>query len=98
MEPTEQDLQAIQSILDENAIFEPPNIVFHIYKNRRSQLKRVRLWSRADLGTCRIEDLFVTTVNYEMIEMRSIHITTEREQKRKEEQVQKALKKYSQRL
>lgn len=37
-----------------------PNMFLDIYKNRRSQHKRVRLWLHADLGLCRFEDLFLT--------------------------------------
>ena len=37
-----------------------PNMFIDIYKNRRSQFKRARLWIYADLGICRFEDLFLT--------------------------------------
>jgi hypothetical protein len=88
LEPTEKDLEAISHILNEN-FMETPNIVFHVYKNRRSQYKGVRLWAKADLGTCRIQDLFVTDTKYELIPMSSTIIRTQREQEKKEEKIEK---------
>ena len=37
-----------------------PTHVTDIYKLRRGRYKNVRVWSNIDLGTCRMEDLFVT--------------------------------------
>jgi len=88
LEPTAKDLEAISHIVEENSFVEP-NIVFHVYKNRRSQYKGVRLWSRSDLGTCRIQDLFVTDTRYELIPMKSTIITTLKEQEKKEEEIRK---------
>lgn len=45
-----------------------PNQVTDIYKNRRGRFTNVRVWSYADLGTCRKEDLFVTDADYNPIE------------------------------
>jgi len=59
--------------------------VFHVYKNRRSKYKGVKLWSIADLGTCRITDLFVTNSKYELIPMKSTVITIENEQKKRQQ-------------
>lgn len=40
-----------------------PNLVTDIYKNRRGRWNMVRIWSLNDLGTCRKNDLFITTAN-----------------------------------
>lgn len=45
-----------------------PNLVTDVYKNRRGRWNMVRIWSRNDLGTCRREDLFVTTPDMKPIE------------------------------
>lgn len=43
---------------------EIPNLVFDIYKARRSRFTQVKVWSVADLGTCRLKDLFMTDASY----------------------------------
>ena len=66
LEPTTADLKALEPIL--NTRFDVlPNIVFHIYKNRRGKWTRVKVWSYADLGTCRIRDLFMTDNEYKLV-------------------------------
>lgn len=45
-----------------------PNCVTDVYKNRRGRWTNIRIWSMADLGTCRKYDLFVTTVDMKPIE------------------------------
>lgn len=40
-----------------------PNLVIDIFKNRRGRWNMVRIWSYFDAGTCRRQDLFVTTNN-----------------------------------
>jgi hypothetical protein len=40
-----------------------PTQVQDIYKVRRGRYNHIRIWSKVDLGTCRTEDLFVTDVN-----------------------------------
>ena len=40
-----------------------PNLVTDIFKNRRGRWNMVRIWSLNDLGTCRKNDLFITTAN-----------------------------------
>jgi len=64
--PTKADIEALQPIL-RKGFFSEPNIVFDFYKNRRNKIVRVRLWSYADLGTCRTRDLFVTNNKYEIV-------------------------------
>lgn len=44
-----------------------PNQVMDIYKMRRGRFVNVRIWSYVDNGTCRVEDLFVTDINYNSI-------------------------------
>lgn len=44
-----------------------PNQVTDIYKMRRGRYVDVRVWSYADLGTCRFKDLFITDANLKPI-------------------------------
>lgn len=72
------DIGAICSWIgqEENQIVQPlvnrigckmPNYVIDIYKARRSKYKNVKIWSFVDLGTCRVEDLFITDGYYNPI-------------------------------
>ena len=45
-----------------------PNQVMDVYKVRRGRYTNVKIWSYADLGTCRKEDLFVTTAEFDTVD------------------------------
>lgn len=45
-----------------------PNIVRDIYKNRSGALTQVKIFSIFDFGTCRLEDFFMTDLDYNVIE------------------------------
>lgn len=53
--PTDEDLHVIEGLCSK-----VPNSVTDVYKMRRGRYTQVRIWSYADLGTCRVEDLLVT--------------------------------------
>jgi replicative DNA helicase len=73
--PTAEDIDSLSHILDKTyEILERPNLVYHIYKNRRGSYQNVKLWNYADLGTCRIKNLFLTTNDYTLIPVQSIQI------------------------
>ena len=46
-----------------------PTQVQDMYKIRRGKYNRVRIWSKVDLGTCRTEDLFLTDLNGNVIDL-----------------------------
>lgn len=73
---TDEDLISLENILCSN-LFERPTIKLSIYKNRRGRYKGVYLWCKADLGTCRIQPMFCTGYDYEMINIDDIRITIE---------------------
>ena len=73
---TDEDLISLENILCSN-LFERPTIKISIYKNRRGRYKGVYLWCKADLGTCRIQPMFCTGYDYEMINIDDIRITIE---------------------
>lgn len=76
----EADTEAIGQITKERG-WEMPNLKISIYKNRRGRYNHLLLWCNADLGICRINPIFATTYNYELIEMEEYKINvTERKE------------------
>lgn len=55
-----------------------PNMIRGVYKNRRAQYKDVKVWCYADLGTCRYYPLFVTTNDYELLDVMEYDIDVEK--------------------
>lgn len=53
------ELEALKSLVQSKG-YKNPTHVTDVYKVRRGRYKNVRIWSSVDLGTCRVEDLFVT--------------------------------------
>ena len=72
----DEDLVKLDKILCTN-VFEQPTIKMSVYKNRRGRYKGIYLWCRADLGCCRVEPMFCTTYDYEMISIDDIKIVLE---------------------
>jgi replicative DNA helicase len=75
---TDEDLVALESILA-SSMFERPTIKMSIYKNRRGRYKGVILWCKANLGCCRIQPMFCTTYDYEMVSIDDIRIKVDEE-------------------
>lgn len=71
-----EDINALESILSSN-IFDKPVIKMSVYKNRRGRYKGIYLWCKADLGTCRIQPMFCTTYDYDMVNIDNIKILVE---------------------
>lgn len=75
LEPTKEDLDALKPILEKGfELVEQPNLVFHVYKLRRSPYQNIKVWSYVDLGTCRLKNLFVTKNDYTLIPVQSLSI------------------------
>ena len=72
----DEDLVKLDKILCTN-VFEQPTIKMSVYKNRRGRYKGIYLWCKADLGCCRIQPMFCTTYDYEMISIDDIKIVLE---------------------
>lgn len=75
---TDEDLVALEQILS-SSMFEKPTIKMSIYKNRRGRYKGVILWCKANLGCCRIQPMFCTSYDYEMISIDDIRIRVDEE-------------------
>lgn len=74
---TAEDLEALKPICVKNN-YEMPDTKISIYKNRRGKYRGIYLWCKSDKGTCRINPMFATSYDYEIIPMEDtkIKITT----------------------
>ena len=75
---TDQDKEALTPFIQASCI-PMPNIVHHIYKNRRGKFKSVKLWCYGDLATCRVEPLFLTDNDYTTINIEDFEIIVKKE-------------------
>lgn len=73
MAPTRMELDAIKPILTQG-IYPVPNMIYHLYKCRRGKITRVKIWLHVNLGNCRVQDLFVTTFDNELIPVNKLTI------------------------
>lgn len=80
LSPTTKDLEAIESIM-RTGFYPEPNIVYHIYKNRETEYKDCKLWLYVDFDTMRVQELFLTKNNYELISIQPTEIKTEPKKK-----------------
>ena len=51
-----------------------PDIKIAIYKNRRGRYKDILLWCKSNRGICRIDPIFITNYNYELIDVEDLKI------------------------
>lgn len=72
-----RDLDGLDAVL-KNGKFQRPDCKISVYKNRRGQYKGIYLWCKNDLGTCRIDPMFVTDWNYQLIDMEDFKIHVEK--------------------
>lgn len=62
--PTKEELEILQPII---STYGKPNLVTDIFKVRSGEWTQVRIWSVADLGIMRREDLFITDSRLDVI-------------------------------
>ena len=73
LEVSQEDLTTLDPILKKEGL-EAPTIKISVYKNRRGRYKSVLLWCRANRGTCRIEPMFMTNYQYQLIPIEDLKI------------------------
>lgn len=73
--PTQKDLESLAPIL-KKGFYKEPNIVYNIYKNRETGYKDCKLWLHVDFDTMRMQELFLTKNNYELINIQPTEINT----------------------
>lgn len=71
---SQDDIKALDLLIKQNR-FAVPTIKISVYKNRRGRYKDVLLWCKADLGTCRIDPMFVTDYQYKLIDVPIYDVT-----------------------
>ena len=76
----DDDLVALEPVIAKNPGWMGPTIKLSVYKNRRGRYKGVYLWCKADLGTCRIEPIFLTNYQYELQNIEDIKGTFKEEE------------------
>ena len=76
LQASQDDKEALKTIVNSMGI-EMPTIKISVYKNRGGKYKDVLLWCKADRGICRIEPIFATNYNYELVNIEDlkIHVT-----------------------
>lgn len=70
----QQDHDYIDELVGQKGL-EMPNLKISIYKNRRGKYNHILLWCKADLGICRINPIFATDYNYQLIDMEDLKIS-----------------------
>lgn len=73
LQTSQEDKEALRPILAKQNLPEPV-IKMSIYKNRRGRYKDILLWCKADRGICRIEPMFATTYQYELVDLPDLKI------------------------
>ena len=80
LQTSQEDLESLKPLLEQG--YEKPEIKISVYKNRRGRYKDVLLWCKANRGTCKINPMFVTNYQYELIEIEDLKINVKpREEK-----------------
>ena len=76
LQVSQDDKEALKNITASMGI-DIPDIKISVYKNRRGRYKNILMWCKANLGICRIDPMFVTNYNYELLDMEDlrIHVT-----------------------
>ena len=76
LQTSQDDRESLKNIVNSMGI-EMPDIKISVYKNRRGRYKDILLWCKSNRGSCRIDPIFVTNYNYELIDIEDlkIHVT-----------------------
>lgn len=69
----EADKEALKNLCSQHG-YEMPNVKVSIYKNRGGEFNYVFVWCQFDLGTCRMNPLFCTTYDYELVDIPPLKI------------------------
>lgn len=73
LETSQEDREALADVISRNAL-PLPDIKISIYKNRRGEYKDILLWCVSDRGCCKINPVFVTNYQYELINIPDLKI------------------------
>ena len=79
LQTSAEDREALQDVINTMGL-EMPEIKISVYKNRRGRYKDVLLWCKARRGICRIEPLFVTNYQMEILNIENLDIKVSEEE------------------
>ena len=65
---SKEDKEALREVIARFK-FEEPVIKISVYKNRRGQYKDILLWCKANQAICRVEPMFATDYNYQLVDL-----------------------------
>lgn len=74
LQTTKEDEEALAQVLAKEGV-NLPEIKISVYKNRRGRYKDILLWCRARRDICRIEPVFATNYNYEIVPIKDLEIS-----------------------
>lgn len=74
---SDQDKTALQDFVQSSCL-PMPNLVHHVYKNRRGRFKSIKLWCIGDLSTCRVNPIFITDDDYNIINIEDLNIVVDK--------------------
>lgn len=80
LECNADDWAALDNVITKGN-FEKPMIKISVYKNRRGRYKSILLWCRANRGTCKIEPMFATNYQYELVPIEELKINVKPKKK-----------------
>ncbi|MNF67480.1 hypothetical protein D3C84_492960 [compost metagenome] len=63
-----------------NGFHKQPNYVTHIFKNRGNRVDKAKVFSYIDMGNMRVDDLFITNVDNELISIKKLIIKPKQEE------------------
>jgi len=73
LEVSSDDREALSEVITRNGL-PMPDIKISVYKNRRGEYKDILLWCTSNRGCCKIDPIFVTNYEYELINIPDLKI------------------------
>lgn len=74
LDVSQEDKEALKKLIEQNG-FPIPDTKISIYKNRRGKYKDILVWCSSNKGCCKINPIFVTNYQYELIDVPALKIT-----------------------
>ena len=74
LQVSQEDKEALKDLIMKGGFAAEPNVKISVYKNRRGQYKDILLWCKARKGICRIEPLFITNYQMELLDVTDLKI------------------------
>ena len=75
---SQEDIEALKTLVEQNG-FPIPDTKISVYKNRRGRYKDILIWCQSNKGTCRINPIFVTDYQYQLIDIPILKINVKEE-------------------